>query len=395
MAHVDVMLKQAIEAYKANDKATARDLLMKVVDLDERNEEGWLWLAGVMDSVEQRQVCLENVLAINPNNERAKKGLAKITGSAPPPPAPQPPAADPFASAADPFAATTDPFGSNSLFGDMNFGAPEDAPATSVDWGSSSGAAAYGSGRNVQQPTSDQYDDWISNMGIGQDSGGDPFGETSAPAAGSFGAGSAAGSDPFSGGAASNPFGDSSDLYGSSAPAADPFGGASASNPFESAANDPFSSQSNPWDNTADQTSDPFGSSDSSWSNSPPSIGYSAPAYEPQSDPFIEEEPMAADPVLDDIGIVTDFSFDDDDEDDFSFLNSAAPQPSSGSGAQFFAQVADDFDDNEVFAEIEADRAQQYYALIPEELRASSPLATIGVVVLAILNVIALVLLVA
>jgi hypothetical protein len=62
-------------AAKAGRKAEARRLLETVLDADQRNEQAWLWMSGVVDSDEERIVCLENVLTINPNNQAARKGL--------------------------------------------------------------------------------------------------------------------------------------------------------------------------------------------------------------------------------------------------------------------------------------------------------------------------------
>ena len=71
----DDLLKQGIAALNAGRTAEARRLLAQVVQQDERNEMGWLWLSGAVDTDEDRRICLENVLAINPNNSRAKRGL--------------------------------------------------------------------------------------------------------------------------------------------------------------------------------------------------------------------------------------------------------------------------------------------------------------------------------
>jgi hypothetical protein len=74
-------LKRAIAAAKAGRKAEARRLLETVLDADERNERAWLWLSDVVESDEERIVCLENVLTINPENEMARKGLALLRAS--------------------------------------------------------------------------------------------------------------------------------------------------------------------------------------------------------------------------------------------------------------------------------------------------------------------------
>ena len=73
---IETTLRQAIAAAKAGRKAEARRLLETVLDADERNEQAWLWMSGVVDSDEERIICLQNVLAVNPQNQAARKGLA-------------------------------------------------------------------------------------------------------------------------------------------------------------------------------------------------------------------------------------------------------------------------------------------------------------------------------
>lgn len=73
-ANVDAMLNAAVAALKANRKVEARQLLERVINLDERNEQAWLWLSGCVDSLEDQELCLQNVLDINPNNQKARKG---------------------------------------------------------------------------------------------------------------------------------------------------------------------------------------------------------------------------------------------------------------------------------------------------------------------------------
>ena len=73
---VDELLREGITAVKSGNKAYGRKLLMEVLDIDDRNEKAWLWLSGAVESPEDRIICLENVLAINPENKTAQKGLA-------------------------------------------------------------------------------------------------------------------------------------------------------------------------------------------------------------------------------------------------------------------------------------------------------------------------------
>ncbi len=56
----------------------ARDLLLQVVEADETIEEAWLWLSGAVDDPDDIRTALENVLALNPNNEHARQGMAYL-----------------------------------------------------------------------------------------------------------------------------------------------------------------------------------------------------------------------------------------------------------------------------------------------------------------------------
>ena len=89
---IDELLRKGIAAAKAGQRGQARELLTRVVDYDERNAPAWLWLSGVVDSLEDREICLENVLAIEPDNDAASRGLAwvrqQIQQTEAPPPSP-------------------------------------------------------------------------------------------------------------------------------------------------------------------------------------------------------------------------------------------------------------------------------------------------------------------
>lgn len=70
------LLYQGAVAVRAGRLADGQALLMQVVEHDENNELAWLWLSGAMSDPADQQVALENVLAINPDNQAAKQGLA-------------------------------------------------------------------------------------------------------------------------------------------------------------------------------------------------------------------------------------------------------------------------------------------------------------------------------
>jgi thioredoxin-like negative regulator of GroEL len=77
---MDIMgtLNQAIAAAQSGRKAEARRLLEAVLDADERNEQAWLWLSNVVESNEERVICLENMLTINPDNDIARQALTVL-----------------------------------------------------------------------------------------------------------------------------------------------------------------------------------------------------------------------------------------------------------------------------------------------------------------------------
>ncbi|MBO9309358.1 MAG: PD40 domain-containing protein [Chloroflexi bacterium] len=83
---VERLLREGIAAARAGDKQTARAKLREVVALDQNNERGWFWLASVAETLEERRTCLGNVIVINPNNEKAKQMLERISFSAVSPP---------------------------------------------------------------------------------------------------------------------------------------------------------------------------------------------------------------------------------------------------------------------------------------------------------------------
>jgi tetratricopeptide (TPR) repeat protein len=68
-------LRKGIAAAKAGKRDEARKLLLRVVEANERSEQAWLWLSGVVDSDDDRLICLENVLALNPENVQARSGV--------------------------------------------------------------------------------------------------------------------------------------------------------------------------------------------------------------------------------------------------------------------------------------------------------------------------------
>ena len=58
-------------------------MLLLAIELDDHDEQAWLWLSSVVESPADKRVCLENVLAINPDNRAAQKGLRWLDQHAP------------------------------------------------------------------------------------------------------------------------------------------------------------------------------------------------------------------------------------------------------------------------------------------------------------------------
>ena len=243
MSAQDEKVKQAMAAFKAGRKEEARTLLMAVVDEDESHETAWLYLSAMVETLEEQQICLENVLAINPANEKARKGFDSLDQkraaqqkTAPPPaafnapfpsfesPSPSAPPSKP-ASKSPPIGAEFATASGDNLVGGMPSATPFDggfdfpggfsdasdesldwftggstppaspaAPATtlpaapdplgiptSVDWARTDSPAAYGSGKQVELPSAQEYDEWVQNLNLSNNDPASPG--FSAPAA--------------------------------------------------------------------------------------------------------------------------------------------------------------------------------------------------------------------
>lgn len=71
-------LNQAITVIKAGDKQTGRQLLIEILKSEPHNENAWLWMTQVVSKKDEKIKCLEQVLKINPDNEIAQKGIARL-----------------------------------------------------------------------------------------------------------------------------------------------------------------------------------------------------------------------------------------------------------------------------------------------------------------------------
>jgi hypothetical protein len=401
-----MMFKQAVAAYKAGRRDEARTLLMEIVAEHEHHEQAWLLLSGLVDTLEEQQICLENAVALNPGNDSARKGLETVNQKiaardkrAPgfaAPSSPQPPPASPVGAAPDdsgfgdpPWAAAPQqpsvpdstfddwpPFDSNAPPPD-----PFGAPATSVDWARSEGPSAHGSGKQVELPSNQEYDNWVQglNLGVGspeqdnlppfQDDA--PFGDTS-----------------FMIEADTNSF--LTNQPSDSAPI-DPFG-----------RNELFANEPNPWGIDATPFADeadasnpsPLFPTSSSPSSSSPASPFSSPvvpAFEPSAG-FGDEDLFAADAggktfVFEEAPGTSRFNFDaaaDDGNEDDLWPDDAAVSP-QGTAVPVFASKQ-----GPVNVQTEA-----YFRYIPDEIEPKvggidmrSLLMLAGIAVLFVLNLV-------
>jgi WD40 repeat protein len=75
---VSQLLEQAIATIKAGNKEKGHKLLKEVLQTEPRNELALLWMSSLADTEAQRAEYLKQVLAINPDNLPAKRGLAAL-----------------------------------------------------------------------------------------------------------------------------------------------------------------------------------------------------------------------------------------------------------------------------------------------------------------------------
>jgi hypothetical protein len=78
------MFQRGVAAAIGGQRIAAADLLRAAVRLDPQHEHAWLWLSGVLDDRDDVVLCLRAVLRINPENRRARQGLAQLNSSSTP-----------------------------------------------------------------------------------------------------------------------------------------------------------------------------------------------------------------------------------------------------------------------------------------------------------------------
>ena len=86
-----------IQAAKRGDNQEAQQLLRQALEFNPRSIAAWLWLSSVVDTDLERRECMGSVLAIDPDNQAARYGLARLSEAPLQPAAPEvgPPSAPP------------------------------------------------------------------------------------------------------------------------------------------------------------------------------------------------------------------------------------------------------------------------------------------------------------
>jgi tetratricopeptide (TPR) repeat protein len=77
------MLEQAKESLRLGDRARAKDLLTRLLKIDQNNATYWVWMSAAMDTQKERIYCLQTALKLDPNNTAARRGLV-MHGALPP-----------------------------------------------------------------------------------------------------------------------------------------------------------------------------------------------------------------------------------------------------------------------------------------------------------------------
>lgn len=73
-----LLLQKGIAAARSGRSSEARQMLQQVVESEPGNEMAWLWLSGLMTTIQQKRACLERVLQANPENVYARAGLTRL-----------------------------------------------------------------------------------------------------------------------------------------------------------------------------------------------------------------------------------------------------------------------------------------------------------------------------
>ena len=76
-------LENAVQKIRSGEREEGLRLLIEVAREDPGNEYAWLWLGATLTDPQKQKDCLERVLKINPDNQRAARLLQQLEGKEP------------------------------------------------------------------------------------------------------------------------------------------------------------------------------------------------------------------------------------------------------------------------------------------------------------------------
>ncbi len=76
------LFREGKKAAHAGDNMRAHALFRQAIEIDPYHEQIWLWLASVVESDEDKRVCFENVLQLDPTHLTARQQLRKLEAKA-------------------------------------------------------------------------------------------------------------------------------------------------------------------------------------------------------------------------------------------------------------------------------------------------------------------------
>jgi tetratricopeptide (TPR) repeat protein len=71
----DLMFQEALDAVRLRQRNRARDLFTRLLRIDQKNVDYWLYMSTVVDSIKERVFCLQKALRLDPENEAVRRGL--------------------------------------------------------------------------------------------------------------------------------------------------------------------------------------------------------------------------------------------------------------------------------------------------------------------------------
>lgn len=74
----DEMFDDAVQALKAGQRLRAKDLLTRLIKVDQSKPDYWLWMSAAVDTEKEQVFCLQNALKLDPNSVAARRGLVVL-----------------------------------------------------------------------------------------------------------------------------------------------------------------------------------------------------------------------------------------------------------------------------------------------------------------------------